>query len=613
MTELKRSEVLIVEDDESWQEIYTEMLEPEGEGYEIALVDNRDDAVAELATHQFVLVIIDLKVPQSSRDIKPEFEHGLAVVDYVSNLPYRPKILVVTGYQQLPLDVGRVLGRLGVEVATKEEPENVARVLDKVRQQLRPRPTDIVMKFGGTSMGSTESIDTVAVIVAKHVEESSVPCTVVVSAMSGVTDSLLECAADAHEGELASLQKRLERLCVKHTAAADALITRNDLREAYLAYLDKVHESLSRMCEGVAVLKDDTSRTLDRISGYGERLSARLLAAVLESRKVASVAVDTTEVIITDDVFGSASPLSDETSKRVKEVLMPILERGAVPVVTGFIGSTQDGTPTTLGRGGSDYSATILGSALGAKEVQIWTDVTGVMDADPNLVPDAATITQMSYEKAAELTYHGAKVLHAKALGPVMGRRIPVRILNTFAPDEPGTLIGPSEDKSYKGGVLVSSSGLGLVTVSSDLDQSWTPSTGARALTALARDDIEIMGYSQSFSRRTLSITLRETDATRAVSTLSREFKEGDLHRVKNIVSRGQIAAISIIGEQYTHSAFVGRVLAAFGSASIEVLGVVEVPTENSFSFLVDQSDLKEAVSMAHGTMAKANTRGMES
>lgn len=609
IAESKTARALIVEDDESWQEIYAEVLGPDGEGYEVVQVDNREDAITKLNAQQFDLVIVDRKLPKSPGEPEPKFEHGQAVVDYVSNLVSKPnRIWVITGYP-LSTDVKHRLDQQGVKVAAKTL-EDLNRLLAEVQRQVRAHyPTDIVMKFGGTSMGSSESISAVAYIVTQYVKRASVPCTVVVSAMSKVTDSLLNCAVDAKEGNLAQVQERLEKLRTRHAATATELVTKADLRQVYLAYLDKALEALSCMYQDVATSGETSLRDLDRISGYGERLSARLLAATLASRDVESTPVDATDVIVTDDVFGSATPLPDETNKKVEEVLKPLLERGVVPVATGFIASTSNGIPTTLGRGGSDYSATILGAALNAEEVWIWTDVTGIMDADPNLVSGAETITQISYEKAAELTYHGARVLHAKALAPVMGRRIPVRILNTFAPDEPGTLIGPSEDIKYRynGSVLVSSSGLGLVTVSSDLNQSWTPTIGARALTALARNDIEVMGYSQSFSQRTLSITLRETDATRAASVLSLEFTEDIKQgRVQSISARGQVAAVSIIGGQQAHPALVGHFLTGLGAAGIEVLGVIEVPTENSFSVLMGQNALRNAVLVAHDAMVSA-------
>ncbi len=603
IVELK-TKVLIVEDDKSWQELYAEMLGPEGEGYEIVQVNNYQDAITQLDEQQFALAIVDLNLPKSLQEPEPGFEHGTAVIDHISNKTPKPNILVSTGHDKLPLDVGRMLGQLGIDVTTKFG--DADDLLEKVRQQVQVHPTDIVMKFGGTSMGSSTSINTVANIVTDHVQQTAVPCIVVVSAMSKITNDLLVCARQALDGNHVLVQEKLDALHTRHTETATALVANVGLLQEYLTYLDKARDILLQMYQGVAALEELSLRARDRISGYGERLSARLLAATLESRGVKSVSVDAIDVIVTDDVFGSASPLLDETAEKAREILVPHLERGVVPVVTGFISATSDGIPTTLGRGGSDYSATILGAALNAREVWIWTDVTGIMDADPNLVPDAEIIEQISYERAAELTYHGAKVLHPKALSPIISKRIPVRILNTFAPKERGTLIGPGEAVSNKGGSLVSSPGLGLVTISSDLDQSWTPTVGARALTVLARDDIEVMGYFQSFSRRTLSITICEADTARTVSILSREFKSADVRNLaQHITARGQIATVSIVGkQQISPTAFIGHILSNLTSAGIKILGVIQVPTENSVSILVDQGVLKDAVLIAHDAMA---------
>ncbi len=605
--EFSQVKVLVVEDDPAWKVIYQELLGPQGEGFLVRMADNRDDAVSALKEDRFDLVIADLKLPASANSTLPSFDNGSAVIDAIVSLPTRPNVIVNTGYPQVPLEVARILGHLGAPI-TFEKTRGARDLLEKVKQQALLQPRRIVMKFGGTSMGSSESIWDVSTLVARHTQRGVRHCVVVVSAMSKVTDTLLVCTSDAERGDLTSVGERIENLRSRHMGVAHKLITNLEEQLRFQDTLDESCQTLMQMYEGIAALREITPRTLDRIAGYGERLSARLLSGVLASRGVLSIAVDATQLIITDYVFGSASPNMVETSRRSEAILGPLLEQGVVPVVTGFIASTEDGIATTLGRGGSDYSATILGAALNASEVQIWTDVTGIKDADPNLVPGAATIKQISYEKAAELTYHGAKVLHAKALTPVIGKRIPVRILNTFEPDQPGTLIGPGDAVSYEGGVLVSSSGFGLVTISSDLDQTWTPAIGARALAALTRDDVEVMGYSQGFSRRTLSILVREADSTRAVSVLSREFRNGSSGGAQRITARGKVAAVSIVGEQRTPSRHFGHFLSGLGTNGIDLLGVIEVPTEKSFSVLVDQADLKTAVRVAHqATLAPLN------
>src|SRR5919202_4507728 len=227
-----------------------------------------------------------------------------------------------------------------------------------------------VMKFGGTSVGDASRIRAAAEITASAAKRGEVLA--VVSAMSGVTNRLVEA--------------------------------------------EQIIKDAATLCQGTAMLRELTPRALDAISSVGERLSARLMAAALEETGVRAEAVEATEVVVTDDEHGQAEPLMDETRARASERLLPLLAGGVVPVVTGFIGATRGGTLTTLGRGGSDYSATILGAALGASEIIIWTDVPGVMTADPRLVREARTIHDISYAEAAELAYFGAKVLHPKTL-----------------------------------------------------------------------------------------------------------------------------------------------------------------------------------------------------
>ena len=296
-----------------------------------------------------------------------------------------------------------------------------------------------VMKFGGTSVGDASCIARAAAIVKSAASEGSV--VVVVSAMSGVTNRLIDAAHRAEAGDAEYATKVVAELRNHHKKALEALV-----RDAHrLAEVDQslgtVLAELERLLQGTALLRELTPRALDTISGMGERLSTPLLAAALNELGVSSVPVSATEVIVTDPHHGRAEPLMDHTRERAEKRLRPLLKKGVVPVVTGFIGATIDGVPTTLGRGGSDYSATILGAALGAQETIIWTDVDGVKTADPKLVPEARTIDEISYNEAAELAYFGAKVLHPNTLRPVTAAGVPVWIRNSFAPEKAGTKI----------------------------------------------------------------------------------------------------------------------------------------------------------------------------
>ena len=267
-----------------------------------------------------------------------------------------------------------------------------------------------VMKFGGTSVGDASCIRRAAEIVKAAAAQR--PVVVVVSAMSGVTNRLIEGARQAEAGEEENLRGLVEELREQHDAAANGLVKDAKRRKAIAAGCAEAFAELERLLRGTALLRELTPRALDAISGIGERLSAPLVAGAIAALGLQSETVSATEIIVTDAHYGRAEPLMAQTRKRAEARLRPMLNEGVVPVVTGFIAATLDGVQTTLGRGGSDYSATILGAALGAGETIIWTDVDGVKTADPRLVPEARTLPEISYNEAAELAYFGAKVLH---------------------------------------------------------------------------------------------------------------------------------------------------------------------------------------------------------
>ena len=330
--------------------------------------------------------------------------------------------------------------------------------LETVKKPLR------IMKFGGTSVGDATRIRKVVEIIREAARESEV--VVVVSAMSGVTNRLIEAATQAEAGNRDAVDTILEELRDRHNAAVNSLIHSVELRSRISRELRLVFEEGARLCHGTTMLRELTARVQDSISSLGERLSAPLVAAALAEFRLSSEAVGATQLVVTDTCHGSADPLMDLTRLRCESRLRPILRRGAIPVVTGFIGATKDGVLTTLGRGGSDYSATILGSALDADEVIIWTDVDGLMTADPHLVPGATTIPEISYREAAELAHFGAKVLHPKTLRAVTESAIPLWIRNTFFPERPGTRVtaaGSSTDNGVKG--LTTISDVALISV----------------------------------------------------------------------------------------------------------------------------------------------------
>jgi aspartate kinase len=289
------------------------------------------------------------------------------------------------------------------------------------------------MKFGGTSVADAAAFENVARIVAAHRDASPV---VVVSAMSGVTDSLLAATT------IASLEETFRR----HEVAARELLP-NTKAEEFIEYVDNAARRIAQLLETLSA-ESTRKATQDSIVAFGETLSSALFAEVLDERGVAARQVDARRCIITNEEYTCAAPLISETFSHSQQELRPFLETRVVPVLGGFIGATLNGSTTTLGRGGSDYTAAIIGAALSASEIQIWTDVTGVLTADPRVVPEAQTIERLSYSEAAELAYFGAKVLHPKTIQPAIESSIPVRICNSRAPQERGTLVGPETETS---------------------------------------------------------------------------------------------------------------------------------------------------------------------
>jgi len=316
----------------------------------------------------------------------------------------------------------------------------------------------IVMKFGGTSVGSADRIRAVAELVRAH---RSRRVALVVSALGGVTDLLIRGARLALARD-AAWEGVVYEVLSRHHATISALVA-GRAQDPLLAHLDALVTELRSLYTGVSNLEELTPRTLDAISGIGERASCEIVAAALEAGGTPAAAVDARRVIVTDDTFGRAQPLMEETGARVRELVLPIVEKGAVPVVAGFIGATRKGVATTLGRGGSDFSASILGALLPAEEIQIWTDVDGMMTVDPRVVPGARVIPEVSAAEAAELAYFGAKVLHPATIKPAVERGIPVFILNTLNPSAPGTRIaaGAGDDTAepraiaFKKGITV--------------------------------------------------------------------------------------------------------------------------------------------------------------
>jgi aspartokinase/homoserine dehydrogenase 1 len=457
-----------------------------------------------------------------------------------------------------------------------------------------------VMKFGGTSVGDASCIAHTAQIVARAVKEN--PCVVVVSAMSGVTNRLIDAAKNAQAGTVAESLAILDALRKQHESALTSLIPQEQDRAPIRKRMEEVLAEGRRLCEGTGLLRELTPRTLDAISSLGERLSAPVVAAAVRALGILSEAVEAMELIVTDAFHGSAEPQMQLTREKSQSRLRPLIEKGIVPIVTGFIGATSEGQLTTLGRGGSDYSATILGAALDADEVIIWTDVDGVLTADPRLVPDARTIPVISYREAAELAYFGAKVLHPKTLNPVVQAAIPVWIRNSFAPEKPGTKITP-EGRSIGGGVkaltairdvtLISVGGPGIVGL---------PDVVGRTFSTTAEVRANVLLISQSSSQNDICFIVSTADAQRTVEALRKEFAQ-DLahHKVEHITVDSNIAIVAVVGENMRGTpGIAGKTFNALGRDNVNLIAIAQGSSESNISFVIEEKAVKTALITTH-------------
>ena len=459
-------------------------------------------------------------------------------------------------------------------------------IVSKIKKPL------IAMKFGGTSVGSAERMKNVAEIVAGYSRQAEV--VVVVSAMGGVTDMLIRAASEASQGDRENWKNVRRELAHRHRDVADQVLKAAE-QAAVLPRLADAVTDFENLCSGFSLVREVTPRAMDTLSSLGEVMSAQLVAAILRSRGTPAEAVDAMELIVTDDCFGNATPIFDETNLKTQQRLAGLRRRGIIPVITGFRGATRAGACTTLGRGGSDYSGTIIGAALDADEVWIWTDVDGVMTADPRLVPEARILPEISYREAIELSFFGAKVLHPKTIQPVMKKKIPVWIKNSFNPACPGTCIVPAATRTQTGVKAITSvSKADLITISGKESLSF-PQLAAKAFGSLSVDDIPTLIVIQSSADNVLCFAVHDADLARAKAQLEKTFELEMLHDDRvSIEVMPNVAIVVAIGENMEGTpGIAGRAFGALGTAGINIIAIAQGSSELSISFAVRPPTLK--------------------
>jgi aspartate kinase len=446
------------------------------------------------------------------------------------------------------------------------------------------------MKFGGTSVADAEAINRVAMIVRRQMGRASDgrPPVVVVSALSKVTDRLIQAAQSAEGGDADVAAATLEQLLARHLDVVDGLIA-GDARAALEDAVRRDFESLTGLVRALAVLRDVSPRSLDAVVAAGELLSSRIVAAALGDRGLPTVFIDARAVVTTDAEHGAAAPDMAATRARVLEHIAPVLDRGEVPVLGGFIGSTPSGIATTLGRGGSDFSAAILGACLDADEIQIWTDVDGMLTADPRVVPEPQLVPALTFAEASELAYFGAKVLHPSTILPAVAKNIPVRILNARRPDSPGTRIAGAH----------ASPGQQLTAIACKRDLTVVDITSTRMLMAYGflrrvfeiferfRTPIDVVTTSEVSVSVTIDDKRRLTEIVHAL----REFSD--------VSSEANMAIICAVGEGLrTDPTLFGRAVTALGRVPLRL--VSQAASRRNITFVLRDADVPEAMTRLH-------------
>ena len=470
----------------------------------------------------------------------------------------------------------------------------------------RKSPKTLVMKFGGTSVGNADAMAKAAQIV-KDARVEWPYVVVVTSAIAGVTNLLLDSAIQAAKGNLQVLADAEKSLLTNHEKIINAQVNDAEYRTELTKRIKSFISDFGNLCRAIGVLGEASPRALDAVASLGERMNVYVLTGVLESHGVPAQAIESTELIITNAHFQNAHPNLDATREHTRTRLNQIFKKGMVPVTTGFIGATPDGVITTLGRGGSDYSAAILGAVLPADDVWIWTDVDGVMTTDPRIVPQARTLPEISYSEIAELAYYGAKVLHPKTIRPVVDAGIGLRICNTFNPTFPGTRLtanSKSNGKPINGRVvkavtaipkqrLVTIEGRGMLGV---------PGVAARAFGAVASTGTSVPLITQASSEQSICFAVPSEFASTVTNelekTFAREIEDNDIDRVW---ATEDVSIITVVGAGMRHTPGVsGKVFSQLGNNNVNVLAIAQGSSEVSISLVVDSADTENAVKSLH-------------
>jgi aspartate kinase len=458
----------------------------------------------------------------------------------------------------------------------------------------------IVMKFGGTGVDSCRSLIKVSDLVTNYKNDSKYEIVVVVSAVRGVTDSILKLTDSINRHEKVSVQDILGKLRKTHLEIIEGCIHKTELRDLARDTITKLLNELKDVLGGMVILQEVSPKSLDYLLSFGERLSASMVYFALRDKGIVTECFTGKEAgIMTDSNFGAAKPLMDTTKLRVRRLIEPLLQLNSVPIVTGFIGADQNGNVTTLGRGGSDYTATIIAASINADETWLWTDVDGLMTADPRIAADAEVLSEVSFSEAMEMALFGAKYMHPRALEPVIETGIPVRIRNVMNPSKIGTMIlqRPSDTSKRIVKSVIAIRRTGLIDVGGT-SMAGAPGTAATIFDALAKKNINIIMISQSPSESSISMVLRNDDIEKAVSILELSLL-GKV--IKKVEVNNNVSVIAVVGSGMRGiQGVAARIFSAVAREDVNVIMIAQGSSQLNLAFVVNDNDCETAIRALH-------------
>lgn len=463
-----------------------------------------------------------------------------------------------------------------------------------------------VLKFGGTSLANADCIRNVADIIETQLKTKNKPKAVVVSAFAKMTDLLVEMAQKASIGDI-SYKEPLEKFTKHHSTVINSLFTKA-VGKKLLKEIEEINETLTQLLHGVYLVMEASPRTLDYVLSFGERNSAMIIAHYFNSRKISSEFVDARNLIKTNKRFGAAQVDLDLTYNNIRNHFK---QHKKLQVVTGFISSAKGGLTTTLGRGGSDYTVSLLGAALNVRSIEIWTDVNGVLTSDPRKVDKAFTIERMTYAEAVEMSHFGAKVIYPPTIQPALEKEIPIYIKNTFDPSNAGTLIsakpGPYE-KAVKG--ISSISDIALLTLQGS-GLFGVPGIAARLFDSLAQAQINVILITQGSSEHSISFAVQPSLVNRAKRRVEKEFEfEIERGAVEPVKVESNLAVIAIIGENMRYVPGVaGKMLTALGKNGINAIAIAQGSSELNISVVINRENEAKALNALHEAFFLSDTK----